>query len=311
MPTSIDIQAPLTSLSPENAKKELSTIIGAAERLKHLVRLERLVIPHNMAETLTKLQPKRFCTATGAEPLIMPIAGATGWILILSPRLFSEAFDAHIRHALYWHELTRLVHKMCFPALLRNQRPSREGVLLSELNRMFGEYDAARKAWQWRDSFVRDALKEQLSPLAQEDFIRSLTMQVNTALALGYEDYPTMLNKALDKTGDSKSFLIAMQPFIVRRSIALALAWAAIDHDPAKGLEQASRLRALPSEARPLLGLFRNRHVSGSFDLREGIPMLDALWQIWGLHLTNGEEGLAAIAVPPPQRFVSPDTNTQ
>lgn len=294
MAVSLDITYGSDDETRNAIREELSAIGGAAGRLTDMVRIERIVVPDNFAETVAPLRVGKRPFPPNSEPLVLPLPGRTGWVLVLHPRMFGPGFDAHIRHALYWHELTRLVHKMHFPAMLR-RRPDREMVLLSELYRAFGEYDAARKAWAWRDSLLNDALKEPLSPLAREDFRRSLMGQVDVALATHHADYAANLNVVLRETGDVNSFLTAMRGFMVHRTVALALAWAAMDHAPDMGLEAAEKLfKGLPVAARPLLGFFRNRHVSGSPDLREGVPLLDALWQAWGLHLTDSPEGLAA-----------------
>lgn len=279
----------------DSISEELSVLMGAAERLSTMVRLESIHVPADFAALAASLRPQKRPFPAGGEPLILPIAGKTGWIIIVHPQLFGPDYDAHIRHALYWHELTRLVHKMQFPALRRGQVPNRETILLGEVHRAFGEYDAARKAWQWRDSLLKEHLKEPLSALARTDFIKSLDGQTSIALAAKHEGFPKSLNQTLHETGDVRGFLSNMRPFITHRTVALSLAWAAMDHDPAAGLETAGRLRALPKEARPLLGLFRNHHISGSTDLREGIPMLHALWKAWGLHMIDTDSGITII----------------
>lgn len=278
-------------------REELSVIVGAAAQLTQVVRIERIMAPADFREGIEAAGRGGRALPPGAEPLIHSLPGRTGWVMVLHPRLFGPGFDAHIRHALYWHELTRLVHKMSFPAMLRG-RPDRESLLLAEVYRAFGEYDAARKAWAWRDALVCDALKEQLSPLALDDFRDSLMGQVGVALALGRGDLARRMNRALRDDGDATGFLSVMRGWVVQRTVALALAWASMDHAPDRSLDAASMLHeGLPEAARPLLAFYRNRHVSGSVDLREGVPLLDALWQAWGLCLTDGENGLSAVPV--------------
>lgn len=277
----------------DDTKEELSVLIGAAERLTNMVRLESIRIPKNFAAVAAELRPnakKNF--ATGNEPLILPIAGKTGWIFLVHAKLYGPQFDAHIRHALYWHELTRLAHKMQFPAMRRGQKPNRDSILLGEVYRAFGEYDAARKAFAWRDGLIKDHLQQQLSSLARQDFISSLEGQAQIALADQHEQYPLSLNMVLKEISDVRGFLSAMRPFITHRTVALSLAWAAMDHDPALALDAAKKLTHLPQEARPLLGLFRKHHVSGNTDLTEGVEVLGNLWKVWGLHIVDTPNGI-------------------
>ncbi|MFI3272310.1 MAG: hypothetical protein R3Y11_09470 [Pseudomonadota bacterium] len=277
----------------DDIKEELSVLIGAAERLTNMVRLESIRIPKDFAAVAAELRPNaKHPLAAGNEPLILPIAGKTGWIFLVHAKLFGPEFDAHIRHTLYWHELTRLTHKMQFPTLRRGQKPNRNSILLGELYRAFGEYDAARKAFAWRDGLLKEHLHEQLSKLAREDFVSSLHGQAQIALADQHEAYPASLNFVLKESGDVRGFLSAMRPFITHRTVALSLAWAAMDHDPALSLEAARKLSALPQEARPLLGLFRKHHVSGNADLTEDIDILGNLWKVWGLHIVDTSSGI-------------------
>lgn len=293
----------------DDVKEELSVLIGAAERLTNMVRLESIRIPKDFATVAAQLRPNaKHGLATGNEPLILPIAGKTGWIFLVHAKLFGPEFDPHIRHALYWHELTRLAHKMQFPAMRRGQKPNRNSILLGEVYRAYGEYDAARKAFAWRDGLLKEHLHEQLSRLAREDFVSSLQGQAQIALADQHEAYPTSLNFVLKETGDVRGFLSAMRPFITHRTVALALAWAAMDHDPALGLDAARKLSTLPQEARPLLGLFRKHHVSGNTDLTDGIEILGNLWKAWGLHIIDTPTGIT-IEPQIPENTEDPATN--
>lgn len=297
MGTVIDVQIGALEETRKALREELSVIVGAAAKLTQVVRIERIVAAADFVSAVAAAvaETGRGGRRPAGEPHILSVAGRTGWVMVLHPRLFGPGFDAHIRHALYWHELTRLVHKMTFPALLRG-KVDRERVLLGELYRVFGEYDAARKAWAWRDALVRDALHEELSALAVDDFVRSLGGQAAVALGRGREGMTQRLNDTLRRDGDTAGFLSVMRGVVVQRSVALALAWAGMDHAPDKALDVAGALRdGLPEAAQPLLLFLRNRHVSGATDLREGVALLDALWQAWGLHLTDGPDGLAAI----------------
>jgi hypothetical protein len=299
--TVIDVQVGALEETRKVLHEELSVIVGAAAKLTQVVRIERIVAAADFASVVATAvaETGRGGRRPAGEPHILSVPGRTGWVMVLHPRLFGPGFDAHIRHALYWHELTRLVHKMTFPALLRG-KVDRERVLMGELYRAFGEYDAARKAWAWRDALVRDALHEELSGRAVDDFVRSLAGQAAVALGHGREDMARRLNDTLRKDGDVAGFLSVMRGMVVQRTVALALAWAGMDHAPDKALEVAGALRdGLPVAAQPLLSFFRNRHVSGVTDLREGVALLDALWQAWGLHLADGPDGLTALPVEP------------
>lgn len=293
MPIAIDVELDLPQKEQDAIREELGVITGAARSLGPLFNLQQLLVPADFRGTVARLQPRRRPAPSSLEPLALGIAKPTGWVLVLHPSLYGPGWDAHMRYALYWHECVGLVNRMRFPALLP-AKTDRYAALFAGIYRVFGEYDASRKAHDFREALLRKVLQQTLSPMAAEDASVSLKGQMALVLSAEQDAWAHFANESLAESSDAKGFLATMRPRIMQRTQALALALAAVDHTPALMVDNgpaADFMRHLPDPARALHRFMRTRHVDGSPDLTAGMELLGTLWRHWGLTLTDAPEG--------------------
>ncbi|HEU6436291.1 MAG TPA: hypothetical protein VE028_02460 [Nitratidesulfovibrio sp.] len=298
------LRGPEGGTGPQAAREELGVIAGAARGLSDVVRIERIVVPANFDRALAALAPQRPTRATGpgkpasaSSAMTAAIPAERGWVLLFHPDIYGPEHDAHMRYALYWRELTRLVNKGRLPVPLRNAhgalRQDRHAVLLTAVSRLFGEYDAARKAWDFRENLLRKVLRQELSERARTALLHAFAADLGHATSADARTWLRMLADDHARTGDTPTYLRAVRPLVMRLSLALSHAWATLDHFPdlaAPGAELLHRAE-LPPAARDLHAFFRNRHVAGSPDMEPGTELLAALWAGFGLRLADGPEG--------------------
>ncbi len=305
------LRGPEGGTGPQAAREELGVIAGAARGLSDVVRIERIVVPADFDAALAALaphRPKRTAgptdrtgkagkTAPGSSAMTAAIPAERGWVLLFHPDIYGPEHDAHMRYALYWRELTRLVNKGRLPVPLRDAhgalRQDRHAVLLTAVSRLFGEYDAARKAWDFRESLLRKVLRQELSERARTALLHAFAADLGHATSAYARTWLRMLADDHARTGDTATYLRAVRPLVMRLSLALSHAWATLDHFPdlaAPGAELLHRAE-LPPAARELHAFFRNRHVAGSPDMEPGTELLAALWAGFGLRLADGPEG--------------------
>lgn len=298
------LRGPEGGTGPQAAREELGVIAGAARGLSDVVRIERIVVPANFDRALAALAPQRPTRATGpgkpasaSSAMTAAIPAERGWVLLFHPDIYGPEHDAHMRYALYWRELTRLVNKGRLPVPLRNAhgalRQDRHAVLLTAVSRLFGEYDAARKAWDFRENLLRKVLRQELSERARTALLHAFAADLGHATSADARTWLRMLADDHARTGDTATYLRAVRPLVMRLSLALSHAWATLDHFPdlaAPGSELLHRAE-LPPAARDLHAFFRNRHVAGSPDMEPGTELLAALWAGFGLRLADGPEG--------------------
>ncbi len=326
MRISVDVEAALPETlrgpeggtGPQAAREELGVIAGAARGLADVVRIKRIVVPADFDATLAALAPHRHAARHAAQnaarsrktpaaptaPSVMTAAipAERGWVLLFHPGIYGPEHDAHMRYALYWRELTRLVNKGRLPVPLRGAqgapRQDRHAVLLTAVSRLFGEYDAARKAWDFRDGLLRKVLRQELSERARTALLHAFAADLGHATSADARTWLRMLADDHARTGDTATYLRAVRPLVMRISLALTHAWATLDHFPALAAPGAELLHRadLPTAARDLHAFFRNRHVAGSPDMEPGAELLAALWAGFGLRLADGPDGLAALA---------------
>lgn len=341
MRISVDVEAnlPDTLRGPEGgtgtqaAREELGVIAGAARGLSDVVRIERIVVPADFDAALAELAPNRHAgraavrgrapgAATPGKPSGAPSASSApsgqsgksgpsamtaaipaerGWVLLFHPGIYGPEHDAHMRYALYWRELTRLVNRGRLPVPLRDAPGStpqgRHAVLLTAVSRLFGEYDAARKAWDFREALLRKVLRQELSERARTALLHAFAADLGHATSADARTWLRMLADDHARNGDTPTYLRAVRPLVMRISLALSHAWATLDHFPdmaAPGAELLHRAD-LPAAARDLHAFFRNRHVAGSPDMAPGVELLAALWEGFGLRLADGPDGLIAL----------------
>jgi hypothetical protein len=323
MRISVDVEAnlPDTLHGPEGgtgaqaAREELAVIAGAARGLSDVVRIERIVVPADFDAALAELAPNRHAgrasspaaTRKPSSALSAPSAmtaavpAERGWVLLFHPGIYGPEHDAHMRYALYWRELTRLVNRGRLPVPLRDAPGSapqgRHAVLLTAVSRLFGEYDAARKAWDFREALLRKVLRQELSERARTALLHAFAADLGHATSADARTWLRMLADDHARSGDTPTYLRAVRPLVMRLSLALSHAWATLDHFPdmaAPGAELLHRAD-LPAAARDLHAFFRNRHVAGSPDMAPGVELLAALWEGFGLRLADGPDGLTAL----------------
>lgn len=322
MRISVDVEAnlpdtlrgPEGGTGPQAAREELGVIAGAARGLSDVVRIARILVPADFAATLAELAPHRHADPSGKGSAARPaptaptapsapsamtaaIPAPQGWVLVFHPGIYGPEHDAHMRYALYWRELTRLVNKGRLPVPLRTAdgapRQDRHAVLLTAVSRLFGEYDAARKAWDFRDGLLRKVLRQELSERARTALLHAFAADLGHATSADARTWLRMLADDHARTGDTATYLRAVRPLVMRLSLALSHAWATLDHFPdlaAPGAELLHRAE-LPAAARELHTFFRNRHVAGSPDMEPGTELLADLWAGFGLRLADGPEG--------------------
>jgi hypothetical protein len=317
MRISVDVEAALPETlrgpeggtGPQAAREELGVIAGAARGLADVVRIERIVVPADFDATLAALAPHRHAARHAARsrkapaaptaPSVMTAAipSERGWVLLFHPGIYGPEHDAHMRYALYWRELTRLVNRGRLPVPLRGAqgapRQDRHAVLLTAVSRLFGEYDAARKAWDFRDGLLRKVLRQELSERARTALLHAFAADLGHATSADARTWLRMLADDHARTGDTATYLRAVRPLVMRISLALAHAWATLDHFPGLAAPGAELLHRadLPAAARDLHAFFRNRHVAGSPDMEPGAELLAALWAGFGLRLADGPDG--------------------
>ncbi|MDR3042632.1 MAG: hypothetical protein LBU75_00020 [Desulfovibrio sp.] len=333
MRISVDVEATLPDTlrgpeggtGPQAAREELGVIAGAARGLADVVRIARILVPEDFGATLAELAPDRHAprpragssaSATPTAPaastaptastgpaaptapsaMTAAIPAPQGWVLVFHPGIYGPEHDAHMRYALYWRELTRLVNKGRLPVPLRaadgTLRQDRHAVLLTAVSRLFGEYDAARKAWDFRDGLLRKVLRQELSERARTALLHAFAADLGHATSADARTWLRMLADDHARTGDTATYLRAVRPLVMRLSLALSHAWATLDHFPdlaAPGAELLHRAE-LPAAARELHTFFRNRHVAGSPDMEPGTELLAALWAGFGLRLADGPD---------------------
>ncbi len=316
MRISVDVEATLPEslrgpeggTGPQAAREELGVIAGAARGLSDVVRIARILVPEDFGAALAELAPDRHAsrprTASSASDapaattaMTAAIPAPQGWVLVFHPGIYGPEHDAHMRYALYWRELTRLVNKGRLPVPLRTAdgapRQDRHAVLLTAVSRLFGEYDAARKAWDFRDGLLRKVLRQELSERARTALLHAFAADLGHATSADARTWLRMLADDHARTGDTATYLRAVRPLVMRLSLALSHAWATLDHFPdlaAPGAELLHRAE-LPAAARELHTFFRNRHVAGSPDMEPGTELLAELWAGFGLRLADGQEG--------------------
>lgn len=323
MRISVDVEATLPEslrgpeggTGPQAAREELGVIAGAARGLSDVVRIARILVPADFGAALDELAPDRHAprsrtasSAPGAttapknpKAMTAAIPAPQGWVLVFHPGIYGPEHDAHMRYALYWRELTRLVNKGRLPVPLRAAtgatRQDSHAVLLTAVSRLFGEYDAARKAWDFRDGLLRKVLRQELSERARTALLHAFAADLGHATSADARTWLRMLADDHARTGDTATYLRAVRPLVMRLSLALSHAWATLDHFPdlaARGAELLHRAE-LPAAARDLHTFFRNRHVAGSPDMEPGTELLAELWAGFGLRLADGPDGLTAL----------------
>lgn len=316
MRISVDVEAALPDTlrgpeggaGPRAAREELGVIAGAARGLADVVRIERIVVPADFNAALATLTPRRNAAhplppaRSAPSALAAAIPARQGWVLLFHPGIYGPEHDAHMRYALYWRELTRLVNKGRLPVPLRcpwgAPRQNRHAVLLTTVSRLFSEYDAARKAWDFRDGLLRRVLRQELSERARAALLHAFAADIGHVASADARTWLRMLTDDHARTGDTAAYLRAVRPVVMRISLALAHAWATLDHFPDLAAPGAELLHQanLPAAARGLHAFFRNRHVAGSPDMEPGTETLAALWEGFGLRLADGPDGLTALA---------------
>ncbi|MBG3877527.1 hypothetical protein FVW20_10995, partial [Desulfovibrio oxamicus] len=224
MRISVDVEATLPEslrgpeggTGPQAAREELGVIAGAARGLSDVVRIARILVPEDFGAALAELAPDRHAsrprTASSASAapaattaMTAAIPAPQGWVLVFHPGIYGPEHDAHMRYALYWRELTRLVNKGRLPVPLRTAdgapRQDRHAVLLTAVSRLFGEYDAARKAWDFRDGLLRKVLRQELSERARTALLHAFAADLGHATSADARTWLRMLADDHARTG--------------------------------------------------------------------------------------------------------------
>jgi len=269
-------------------------ILGEASRHYAMAfRISEVVVPRDFDAAVNAAQGTAdYRSVPGMEPTSRAVFTPKGYILIFHPKLYSDAYDNHIRFAIYWHEFTLLVNRSRFPVLMRHKL-DRFANYFMNLYQLYDQYTAARRSFEFRDAIIRQALGEELSDLARQDIehslMGSLAILRNKA---EYYDWIRFQIMEYREKGIIADFLEQVRGKIAQLSYSLVFAYATMDHyehlrDRESLIAEAPMLN---NNTRAFLEYLRFKYQTDAVDLSDGIDLMEALWANFGIRFKDGEK---------------------
>ncbi len=275
---------------------ELSMLGEAAKRVPLIFPLDRILVPDDFDAAVNTLEKNaHFRSTPGLEPVSRAVHTPSGYVLLFHPKLYTQWYDDQVRFCIYWHEFTKLVNRGRFPLLLRRERPDSFANYFMNLYALYGEYEASRRSFEFRDALVHEVYKTPLSQRARQDLEHSLAGNIRLLTNRGeYYDWIRFQISEYQNHNNSHMFLQNVREKVTQLSFSLIYAYATMDHYP----EYRSREEALAEapmlnkHTRDFLEYFRLAHTHGTTDLMAGIHLMEALWANFGFRFVDEADGV-------------------
>lgn len=271
---------------------ELGLLGEAARHYTMAFRIKEVVVPADFDAAVNDAQGGGTYRSTpGMEPTSKAVFTPEGYVLLFHRKLFSAAYDNHVRYVIYWHEFTLLVNRGLFPVLMRHKL-DRYANYFVNLYQLYDQYSAARKSFEFRDAVLKEVLHEELSDVARLDLVRSL--EGSLAILCNKPEYYDWIRFQImeyREHGKIQDFLDQVRGKVAQLSYSLVFAYATMDHYA--DLREREALIAdapmLNNNTRAFLEYLRYKYQTDSVDLTDGIDLMEALWANFGLRFVDGE----------------------
>lgn len=280
----------------QDIKNELGMLAEAAKRIQLIFPVDQIIVPKDFDAKVNELEGTTdFRSTPGLEPVSRTSHTPSGYVLLFHPKLFSKWYDEQVRFCIYWHEFTKVVNRGRFPLLIRRGRPDRYANYFMNLYALYGEYEASRRSFEFRDALIRDVYKKPLSDRARQDLEQSLDGNIRLLNNRGeYYDWIRFQISEYRKNPIISVFLQNVRGKVTQLSFSLIYAYATMDHYPEYRVKEEALAEApmLNEKTREFLEFFRFVYNRGSADLTAGIDLMESLWANFGLRFVDGEKCL-------------------
>lgn len=283
----------VVEVGTEKARKsieiELGLLAEASRETPLIFPLCAVIVPQDFDATVNKLEEREdFQSPQGGAPVSRIIYTKNGYVILFHAQLYTRYYDTHMRLASYWHAFRSLMNRGRFPVLHNNHRPDAFASYFMNMYALYGEFDATRRSFEFRDAVIKHVLKERLSAKAQQELTASLARNISTLTdRKNYYDWFTFQNSEYKKHGNSMIYLQNVRQKVTELSFSLIFAYATMDHYPDMR-DQEEKLGTAPmlnNKTRDFLEFFRSVYDKDGTDLLAGVPLMEALWTNYGFRL--------------------------
>jgi hypothetical protein len=276
-------------------KTELGMLAEAATRVPLIFPVDQIIVPQDFDAKVNELENSDdFRSTPGLEPVARTVHTRAGYVLLFHPNLYTGWYDEQVRFCIYWHEFTKLVNRGRFPLLVRRGRPDSFANYFMNLYALYGEYEASRRSFEFRDALVQQVYKAPLSAKARQDLENSLDGNIRLLNNRGeYYDWIRFQISEYRKHNNTSIFLQNVRQKVTQLSFSLIYAYATMDHYPEYRVKEEALKEApmLNEKTRDFLEYFRFVYNRGSADLVDGIGLMEGLWANFGFRFTDTERG--------------------
>lgn len=274
-------------------RQELGLVSRLVDRLGDQVNLLRLIVPLDYDATVNEIQGTTTFVAyrgvgerkvTGVAKMI-PVEN--GNIIVISPLLYIEPFDAVWRLFVLVHELLHVASHTASPEdnTPHDARSSYRG----SLRRLYDEYWADRGAYSVVDSVYPDKSEFWLHHVqsAATDLRELFSDPVYSEIIRGH------IESFRERQFDVDQFVAHIKPTIDEVAMSTVHGLALLHHYPdGPGLDDFGESSFLNSATKALAEYFRQKYDKNDRDLSDGVEIMADYMANFGVRYEDTSEGM-------------------
>lgn len=275
-------------------KQEIQYFLNITNQLNLPRQIIEVVIPSDFQESvrsITNNDRYKSIRAVGDQSITVMaklIETGEGFVIVLSPDLYSAWYDSSTRAFIFFHEVIHVRNIDLLPDLEIDGPVTIEMQNLSNLRKLFDEYVADRQAYE-----VVDIMFNPPSPFWEDFLSASAEGFRDTYRAKSYYDAILSEVKKFRYHADVDRFLQQIKPSLDNVAILTAHAFAFAHQFPEKlNLENSPGGFFLASSTIALYEYFKIKFDNGDYDLSDGCEIIARYFELFGFRFEDRENGL-------------------
>lgn len=273
--------------------QELSLYTGLLESQSIPINLKKVIVASDFSRTVNAFQgttdyrSDRGIGSSQVEAMAKIVNCDNGSAIIISPLLFTEAFDSQIRFYMYFHETIHLLNKPKIPEIPLS--PLTTGTYLHNAYVLYGEYYSDRRSFGLVETCFATPSERWTSHLkATTEGFASI---INDAGCYDFIRKQILLFRLYRI--DVDQFLKNTKPAFDTVAFALIHYYATVDQYPRLSkAEGAPGLPLMNEKTYNLLACFREKYEKNDFDLNDSLDVTLDFMTNFGIRLKDTAEGL-------------------
>ncbi|MBL8090557.1 MAG: hypothetical protein KF758_02020 [Anaerolineales bacterium] len=251
------------------------------------IQLEKIIVPIDFQFEINKLEnTKTYKSLRGLGANIINVLGRiveveNGYVIVLSPSLYTETQDSQTRLLTVFHELHHLVNKKSFPKIINTSFVS--GMYLENMYRLYDEYSSDYFAFRMLDTYF---------PSKTELWEKQISSNMNGLLELitdkSYYEHIKQEIESFRIHANVDLFLNRIKKHIDEMGITLAHTFSLAHFYPDKiSRENLLKSNFVNGKTFAIMEFFREKQSQNETDLKDGLHLIIAFFENFGVRFED------------------------